>query len=158
MPSKQCFELIIDYSEIDKIDITVEGSEHCEEDSSNPPVRVWINDRLAFKHDYTLHIDSFFNALNNSTGSVSFIGECGIRECCAVGFFTESGENTWRWGDFTFSWDSIYQVADQIIFHIEALPKDSRSFDFFKERLNDYRLRRDAIKLRGSLETSPESH
>lgn len=134
--------------QFDKIHITTDAPASEPHAPASLSTRVWINDRLPVEEDYTLDIQSFFESLDLVQGKVSFTGGCGIPECCAVGFRTHAGINSWHLGDFAFSWTSVYEIANQLISLIESLPTSSKEYAHFSPLLKEFSRKRDSIKPR----------
>lgn len=110
--------------------------------------QVLLNDQLMDEEDYTLDVESFFKALDTD-GSITLIGGCGWRDCCAVGPTSILRKEGWEWGygivSYSIGWLDIYKVADTLVSAIERLEHKGLR-EQYAPRLAEYKTKTEKLK------------
>jgi hypothetical protein len=128
-------------------------------------IKVLIDGLIVPDDDYCLEVRKFFSAIGDmktwAPSTVSFLGGCGIRECCGTGYHTRNGVTHWHWyipvrlipdaapiDDFKFGWTDIIKAAETIISEIERLPDNQSIYDLqdYRERLVELNVLESALQ------------
>ncbi len=139
-------------------------------DPANQPqgelvVKVIVDGVVQTDDDYCLYVDTFFDCIGKPSPAernvVEFLGGCGVRDCCAEGYFTESCGIYWNWfnhglrteascwapttartADYRLAWGDVLTAANQIVAEFPRLSDDYP----LKSKLPDYLAKIEILK------------